>query len=229
MKSKIILILTITFFIFSSTCPVFASNDKAVVKLLNYKIETEYDSKDVTISYFSDYETNEYLAFVYSKHTGKLLESYSEKPRISLQSIQNSKSSSMRSNVQDTYWTVWSVDKYVYDTYPIAAKARISIEVLITAGQSWRQVDSYRSPSHRAINDGSYTLEDKHTSCLNTSFPTVDKIRVFASGTVTVPSNNSSNWTLEILEGLSFNISWGNPSGWVARKPYEKTVQFTVM
>lgn len=228
MFKKIVSLITALSLTLGLSGSVFA-NENVIIELLSGSVHTDYLKNQVTVKYSENLETNEYFAEIIDLN-GNVLEVYSEQPEIPISEVKAINNSSKLARNSSTYNTNWSKEETIGSFQGNLVKAKVTVNVNITAGSYWRQVNYVNSCKHAASNSGYFTLEDKSTHVNNSTFPVGDKLSLTYDGVIQITKQNatSAGLTITILEGLNFDITTSSSSTWYARKPYEKMTSFQV-
>lgn len=210
------------------TSPAFASEaGHAEVRLLTVQAESSYRDSDVDIQYREDREANTLTADVVDKKTGKVLESFSERPDVSIDAIRAVKSG-RASRATQTYNTTLAHNVTLEKTVNGPIQAYVWVEVNVTADFSWAQINHVNKCGHQSGNSGAYYLQAANTAVRTTQFP-CNTISLQINGVIEVSSTNTIGFSFTGLQALGFGMTGSSTTQWTARKSYNRQTTFSLM
>lgn len=208
--------------------PVYATEaEYAKVQLLTVQAESSYRDSDVDIQYREDRETNTVTADVVDKETGKVLESFCERPDVSIDSVRAVKRDKT-SRATQTYNTTLAHNVTLEKPNGRAIQAYVWVEVNVTADFSWAQINRVNKCGHQSGNSGAYHLQAANTTVRTTQFP-CNTVSMQINGIIEVSSTNTVGFSFSGLQTLGFGMSGSSSSQWTARKSYNRQTSFSLM
>lgn len=108
----------------------------------------------------------------------------------------------------------------------ISVQSRVWMEVNVTAGQSWGQIERVNACGQRP-GSGNYQLEATHTYSSTTKFPT-NTVVIGYSGNVLVTNTNTLGISYSGVLSSGFSVSGSASSTWYARKNYSNKIAISL-
>jgi|GEM_PF-3413287 hypothetical protein len=206
-------------------------NEMIEVKMLNYCVDTDYNTDDYYVVYRDDYENNKYLAEIFERKTNEKVQVYSEKPEIPLKTAKKIADGTSLTKAKSTYDSTWDTTYTIQTINKQKISAYVWTRVNITADFSWRQVNKVLSSGHSAGGSGYYSLIPAGTFCNTKTFPCGTNLAFQINGIIEISKTQSTSagFSFKLLESLGFDMSGSSSSTWYARKSYNNQVTFKVM
>lgn len=226
---KMLIVIAMLFAILPAS--IFGEEENIEVQMLNYSAETEYSISEYYVTYRDDYEENKYIAEIFNKETDELVQTFSEKPDIPLETAKQMSYGNVQTRATSTYDSTWDTTKTLKTINGYKIDAYVWARVNITADFSWRQVNEVKSMGHSAGGSGYFTLITGGTLCNTTNFPCGTNLSLQINGVIEISKSQSASagFSFKLLEGLGFSMSGSSSSTWYARTPYNTSVTFKVM
>lgn len=201
------------------------------VKLINYCVDTDYSTDDYYVVYRDDHENNKYLAEIFERETNEMVQVYSEKPEIPLETAKKIADGTILTRAKSTYDSTWDTTYKLQTINKQTISAYVWTRVNITADFSWRQVNKVLDSGHMAGGSGFYTLKPASTHCNTTKFPCGTDLAFQINGMIEISKTQSESvgFSFKLLDSLGFDMSGSSSSTWYARKSYNNQVTFKVM
>lgn len=206
-------------------------NEMIEVKMINYYVDTDYNTDDYYVVYRDDYENNKYLAEIFERKTNEKVQVYSEKPEIPLKTAKKIANGTSLTRAKSTYDSTWDTMYTIQTINKQKISAYVWTRVNITADFSWRQVNKVLSSGHSAGGSGYYSLIPAGTFCNTKTFPCGTNLAFQINGVIEISKTQSTSvgFSFKLLESLGFDMSGSSSSTWYARKSYNDQVTFKVM
>lgn len=184
------------------------------IKLDDLYVYTNYDPKDISIE--RQEKSNEVIATIKDKKTGKILEIFGEKSEpLRLEALHT-----------DGYTFTHTLYKQVVKG---PAKAGLYCVLEMYKDGSFGQINRIKNSYWKAESSGPWHLEDTQ---IDANMPTTPSTSATVYGSanmvVTTTSSTTGSFSISALESVGFSVSQSTGSTWYARLGIEASMDYSI-